>query len=153
MPYVLTDSRGFARESPIDGPCGTILLEDAKVFETAGEAMKWAKKNRFRTDPFDGTDSRDLVWNVLNLDVAKKKAEEARSKPRPDDRLTLDHVLASLKLRSWSVPQPEGQEVAQAYKDGKLPDEATQLHVIAVLLAEARRLGPPSEKFLNKVGD
>lgn len=56
--------------------------------------------------------------------------------------LTIEDVIRSLKLRHQSVPQPEGKEVAAAYSSGLLPDEATMLHVIAVLLAEARRAVP-----------
>ncbi len=54
--------------------------------------------------------------------------------------LTLKHVLDSLKARHGSVPQPEGKEVVEAYKAGDLGSESDMLHVIAVLLAEARRV-------------
>ncbi len=51
--------------------------------------------------------------------------------------LTLADVLRSLELRHWSVPQPEGREVSEAYESGLLT-EFSMMRIIAMLLSEAR---------------
>lgn len=55
------------------------------------------------------------------------------------EKLTIEHVIESLRIRQSSVPQPEGCEVANAYRQELIPDLTEALHIIAVLLTEARR--------------
>lgn len=50
----------------------------------------------------------------------------------------LEQILADLKENKARVPQPEGELIADAYKDGRLDSHSTCLHVIACLLRKAK---------------
>jgi hypothetical protein len=50
----------------------------------------------------------------------------------------LDKVLEDLRTNKATVPQPEGEMVANAYQDGRLTDPSAMLHVIACLLRKLR---------------
>lgn len=56
---------------------------------------------------------------------------------------TIQSVIRELRESQSTVPQPEGKEVADAYKSGELDsDPVFLLHIIAVLLSKARNADP-----------
>jgi hypothetical protein len=53
--------------------------------------------------------------------------------------LTLQDVIRELRESNATAPQPEGKEVADAYKSGELDTTTGHLlHIIAILLRKAR---------------
>jgi hypothetical protein len=57
---------------------------------------------------------------------------------------SIQSIIQELEDSNESVPQPEGKEAADLYKDGTL-DHATCLHVIAVLLRKIRDMEEEAE--------
>lgn len=51
-----------------------------------------------------------------------------------------------------NIPQPEGKVVAEAYRDGRLEEPSTMLHVIAVLLRRAKPQEPPQGEYQQMDG-
>lgn len=53
--------------------------------------------------------------------------------------MSIESIVAELRQNQWTVPQPEGSEVAEAYRAGVLTaDPVDLMHIIAVLLHRSR---------------